>query len=271
MEKWHLIWTGFAFTLILVLATWISNKNRKWSFLFTFIIPICLTTPIVLIFNVFKDFANPVFAILKLYSVTLSAVFVWIILLKPETRWAKILRVVFFGVNILEAVITEFVNGYFLNPIAGLLILLTLPGWNSIEIDEDRGRLVWDSSFIWVLAYSLWNICFSINLYPALWYLNSLHVVVAFIFVFRHPQWYAEIRAVSLNICFSIMIAFWPIVSVLQSKNLEFGIFASKSQHSTIVLIFSIITLIGGILTVVEQYVNRQGRVGALAERFLNR
>ena len=269
--NWTWIYTAFSFSTIVILGTLLSNKSRKWATFFTFIFPFFITTPIVLIFDVFKDLPHPWFAVLKLYTVTFSAICVWFIFKYPNHNLAKILRTLAFGINIMEAVVTEALAGYWLNPLAGFLCLLTLPQWNSLHLDSNVNRVKWHSTFLWVLAYSVWNVCFSLNLYPHLWYLNTFHVVVAHAIVVRDPFWYAEIRAVSLNINFCLMIAFWPAMQAIIELDQAAGPFSSVAAHHSFIFWFSVISAVLCALTIFEQLYKKEGRVWNLLEKLQGR
>lgn len=261
------LWTAFAITMIVILGTILSVKSKFWDFFFTFIFPIAVTTPMVFFLNRLDTLSDPTFTMAKLYSVLFSAMLVWFIRHKPKTVWGRRLRVLSFSINILEAVAVELFHGFWLNPLAGLLILVTIPRWKTLEVEKDQvgeRKLRWESTLLWVLAYSLWNNAFAMNLFPALWFLNILHVVVGLVIVLRDPRWYAQIRAVSLNITFSVMVAFLPAFDVIMSENDKFGPFGSVENHALFNFIYSIVALVAAIATVVQQIILKKGRVASL-------
>jgi Family of unknown function (DUF5692) len=257
-------WIALAIIIIVVFGTIMSVRHKYWDIFFTFVFPIAVTTPMVFIFNRFDGFENSTFAIIKLYSVLLSAMLVWFIRYKPKTVWGRKLRVLAFSINIMEAVIVELSHGFLLNPLAGILILATIPRWETLEVEKGKlgkRKLRWNSPLVWVLAYSIWNYTFSMNLYPSLWFLNTLHILVGLALVLRDPGWYAQIRAVSLNITFSMMIAFLPAFDYVMSESDKYGTLGSVENHGLFVFINSIFALIVAIGSVVQQLIRKKGRV----------
>ncbi len=80
-----------------------------------------------------------------------------------NSRLCQLTIYLFLVINILEAVIRDFLAGgvgnYF-NAIAGLLLLLTLNQIRTIYIDKKKGYndLHWGSmTLLWIIGYTIWN------------------------------------------------------------------------------------------------------------------
>jgi Family of unknown function (DUF5692) len=260
----NLMWTAYALVLLVILGTSRAVKSKGWDIFFTFVFPIFVTTPFVFIVGTMDTLDSPLFTFTKLYSVLFSAACVWYIRNNPKTVWGRKLRTWSFGINIVEVILLELYLGFWINPLAGLLVLLTLPRWKTLVVGKDERKLRWESTLIWIIAYSIWNFTFALNIYPALWFLNLLHVIVALLFVLRDPRWYAHIRATSLNITFATMIAFFPAMEFVISKNIFYGPFESAKSHTDFIFKLSIIALIASVIAVGQQIINKQGRVANL-------
>jgi hypothetical protein len=202
------------------------------------------------------------FAYAKLYSILFSASCVWYIRNHPDTIWGRKIRTWSFAVNVMEGVLVEATHGSWINPLAGLLIIATLPRWQTLEVNQ-KNELRWESSLIWVLAYTIWNNVLTINVYPSFWVLHTMHVFIAFFMVISDPKLYAMIRAISLNISLSLITAFMPALSTVISQNAEYGPLGSLENHSLFVFIYSIFALGISVLSVVEQLYKKQGRVAS--------
>lgn len=72
-------------------------------------------------------------------------------------RWAELV-VLIFGLNILEAVISDGARRRLGNAAVGALLLLTIPGAG--QIHRELHWLRYDISWPWLLAYTAWNLSF---------------------------------------------------------------------------------------------------------------
>ncbi len=114
------------------------------------------------------------FAWVKTYSVLLGCAWISLIRFTSYIQPKIGYRVVFFilAANILEASILDFTNGHIINAIAGLLVILTMPKPKKITTEHQSSikDLNYDTSYLWIIAYTVWNSCFLyINWDARLW------------------------------------------------------------------------------------------------------
>ena len=110
-----------------------------------------------------------------------------------EKRWALCFPPLILAVNIAEAVVRDFQVFSFglwqggvvenlwtmsgpwniMNGIAGILNIVTICGWFGIFISKDSSKdMIWpDMIWAWIIAYDLWNFCYTYNCLPThSWY-----------------------------------------------------------------------------------------------------
>ncbi|WP_241156591.1 MULTISPECIES: DUF5692 family protein [unclassified Adlercreutzia] len=110
-----------------------------------------------------------------------------------RSQWFKCFPFVIVAVNILIAVVSDFESAVrafgttwvssegvvlyggwhnVLNGIAGILNIACMTGWFGIYISKDRKDMLWpDMTWVFIIAYDLWNFCYTYNCLPThSWY-----------------------------------------------------------------------------------------------------
>lgn len=164
IHKWY-EYRSYAHVIFVLLGLMLLNEICRrvvWSnYLLFFILPIVLI-PLWSSYDVTYWFKW-----VKLYSVVgAAALFTLIRFTKiGNMKWAKFGAAAFLAINISEAVMQDFSMGNtanVLNAIAGILSIITLTGWMSIQADKSKERdMVWPAmTTFWIIAYDVWNIVF---------------------------------------------------------------------------------------------------------------
>lgn len=122
-----------------------------------------------------------------------------------RVRWL-ILAVL--AVNILEAAIREAQRGYPVNALAGVVLVLLLPGPSSLTVVDDGGRpgLAVRLGLPWILAYTAWNWAFTCAVFPTR-LADQVALLVAPLLLARGDldRW-LELRAFSLGAYMLVLI-----------------------------------------------------------------
>ena len=164
IHKWHQ-YRSYAHVIFVLLGLMLLNELCRrvvWSnYLLFFILPIVLI-PLWTSYDVTYWFKW-----IKLYSVVgAAALFTLIRFTKiGNMKLAKFGAAAFLAINISEAVMQDFSMGNtanVLNAIGGILSIITLTGWLSIQADKSKERdMVWPAmTTFWIIAYDVWNIVF---------------------------------------------------------------------------------------------------------------
>ncbi|WP_255546890.1 MULTISPECIES: DUF5692 family protein [unclassified Moritella] len=164
IHKWY-EYRSYGHVLLVLLGLMLLNEICRrvvWSnYLLFFILPVVLI-PLWSSYDVTYWFKW-----VKLYSVVgAAALFTLIRFTKiGNMKWAKFGAAAFLAINISEAVMQDFSMGNtanVLNAIGGILSIITLSGWMSIQADKSKERdMVWPAmTTFWIIAYDVWNIVF---------------------------------------------------------------------------------------------------------------
>ncbi len=164
LHKWYQF-RSYGHVLLVLLGLMLLNEICRrvvWSnYLLFFILPIVLI-PLWSSYDVTYWFKW-----VKLYSVVgAAALFTLIRFTKiGNMKWAKFGAAAFLAINILEAVMQDFSMGNtanVLNAIGGILSIITLTGWLSIQADKSKEKdMIWPAmTTFWIIAYDVWNIVF---------------------------------------------------------------------------------------------------------------
>lgn len=184
-------WAIMFFVLISIMAFNEFARTTKWGGVLLFVV-----VPIALTIFVWPKTAAPGneygtgtwFNWVKTYSVLAGCIgFMLIRYIKPlrEKKWILCFPPLILALNILEASFRDFqiftygaVNGAvvdnlwvmsgpwnIMNGIAGILNIILICGWTGIFISKDKTKdMIWpDMTWIYVLAYDLWNFAYTYN------------------------------------------------------------------------------------------------------------
>ena len=146
---------------------------------------------------------NSWFHYAKLYAATAGCIGFMMLKYKwsiGKTEWFKVFPFVIVAINILIAVVSDFESGIkgfaalqaygdrwwlssenvwlyggwwnWVNGIAGIINILCMTGWWGIYASKDKRDMLWpDMTFVYILAYDLWNFEYTYNNLPThTWY-----------------------------------------------------------------------------------------------------
>ncbi|WP_293144522.1 DUF5692 family protein [Moritella sp.] len=164
IHKWYEA-RSYAHVIFVLLGLMLLNelcrRVPKSNYVIFFILPVVLL-PLWMSYDVTYWFKW-----IKLYSVVgAAALFTLIRFTKiGNMKLAKFGAAAFLAINISEAVMQDFSMGNtanVLNAIGGILSIITLTGWLSIQADKSKERdMVWPAmTTFWIIAYDVWNIVF---------------------------------------------------------------------------------------------------------------
>ena len=110
-----------------------------------------------------------------------------------RSHWFKAFPFVIVAINILIAVVSDFESAFrafgttwvstegvtlyggwhnVFNGIAGIINIFCMTGWWSVYASEDKTDMLWpDMTWVFIIAYDLWNFCYTYNCLPThSWY-----------------------------------------------------------------------------------------------------
>ena len=200
---WLLVFTG------LVLANEFARRSKLGGMICFLGIPAVLTIYFIAIYvcaGMGMDWAlnnqtythmNSWFHYAKVYAATAGCI--GFMMLKyswgkiGRSHWFKAFPFVIVAINILIAVVSDFESAFrawgttwvstegvtlyggwhnVFNGIAGLLNIACMTGWFGIYISKKRQDMLWpDMTWVFIIAYDLWNFCYTYNCLPThSWY-----------------------------------------------------------------------------------------------------
>lgn len=203
----HLLLVGAALAGLYALA-----RRFPWLAVFTYGGLPVLLTPLWIAAN-----TGGLFKWVKLYSVLLAVL--WFLVFRythlRTKPWARFLVALFLAGNIAEACLedlTRMAGPNVLNALAGIGLVVTLPGWREIRVDGNRD-LVWPSLTPgWISAYTVWNWVFVYLNYPEH---AAYHVVVLGVPLLVGAGTWLQARAFTLGAWMMYLFTFAPFIDSL--------------------------------------------------------
>jgi len=154
---------------------------------------------------------------LKLYSVIGGVIFLALLRHTTLSKQTLLFRLIYLALvlNIVEALVVDMMNLKFFNGIAGILLIVTLPGIKTIFIDaEGRQKdLLWDIPFLWILGYTVWNWVFVVNTFPEAPFRHLAILGVPFMIACFHRKVWLQVRAYTLGIYLILYFSAPEVVS----------------------------------------------------------
>ncbi len=145
-----------------------------------------------------------IFLWLKLYSVIGGVLLLALLRHTTLSKYFLLFTLIYLALvlNIGEALVVDIMNFKFFNGIAGILLIVTLPGIKKICIDaEGRQKdLLWDIPFTWILGYTVWNWVFVVNTFPQAPLRHLAILGVPFMVACFHRKVWIQVRAYTLGI-----------------------------------------------------------------------
>lgn len=202
----------FLYSIIFVLALIIGYELLKRSKFFSF--AISFLPFLALPFWITRDY--DLFIIIKLYSVVLGMALFTLLRYTSLKNNKSLLNLLYFLLllNILEPVILDIINSNFLNAIAGILLMITLPHTNLIKISKTKIKeLLWDIPFLWFIGYTVWDLAFLLNNYKTSIVVHTLLLGFPIVVYFFNNKTWIQARAYSLGI-YLITFFIYPKISL---------------------------------------------------------
>jgi len=156
-----------------------------------------------------------VFHIIKGVAVALGACIVLAYPLMRSTRQSlAVLIVALLGLNMLLAMGAEVRAGININILTGLLLILCMPSAKAVSVTGDtaRGQMSYGVSWLWIVAYTLWDFAFIMQITDlGTWVVfGFVGLLSAIILTFGDPRRYLLARCVTL--CVTMLI--WQLNGV---------------------------------------------------------
>ncbi len=157
--------TIIVFHFLVILSTSYFIRRYKWSVYCLFIILPLISLPILLAKG--QDW----FIIAKTY--TIIVYLLWI-QFSRDIKKLNSSRVMFIGIyallviNIAEAMLRDYQNGYYINTISGLILCLTIPSIKKMKVNTSKkwNDFNWDMGIVWMFFYAVWNVTFVYSTFP---------------------------------------------------------------------------------------------------------
>lgn len=180
--------------VVFVIVVFFANeatRRSKWCAMAVFIVLPIFLTLFVWTHTAPRTISEDWFLWVKVYSAVLGvigAMAIRFIKRVEESKFIYIFPPAILAINILQAVYREFeifirysgitaINNdltitvgpwNLLNAIAGILTIVTITGWSGIQVAKTKHRdIVWsDMTWLYIIAYSLWNFAYVYNALP---------------------------------------------------------------------------------------------------------
>lgn len=203
-------WIGWiAVFICLILANEIARRSKAGGILCFFVIPAILTAYFIAIYvcagagmewalnNPTYIHMNGWFHYAKLYAATAGCIGFMVLKYRwgsiGKSHWFKAYPFVIVAINILIAVASDFesaINAWgttwvssegitlmggwhnVFNGLAGIINIFCMTGWWGIYVSRDKRDMLWpDMTWVYIIAYDIWNFCYTYNCLPThAWY-----------------------------------------------------------------------------------------------------
>ena len=207
------IMTILTVSLLIYVATKVAFWVKPAHALIAFAVVMLLSTPIWMIYA-----ETNIFNWLKIYTIGITACLIFMASIVSDYWKKKIFLVLYLVVaaNIAELVAVEFINtGDMINPIAGLLLIISLPLTSAFHLDDRSSYLLYDIDWLYILAYSIWNLIGIYNLTSGSTTVYSLiHLGIPILMMAGRTGLYLQYRVVVL---FLFMI-YWMYAHIFPLK-----------------------------------------------------
>ena len=203
-------WLGWAIVFIgLILINEVARRTKAGGVFCFIVLPVALTAYFVAISigagigqqwaldNPTHVHMNSWFHYAKLYAATIGCIgfmaikYSWGAI--GKAHWFKCFPFVIVAINILIAVVSDFESAIrawgttwvssegvtlyggwhnVFNGVAGIINIACMTGWFGIYISKKRQDMLWpDMTWVFIIAYDLWNFCYTYNCLPThSWY-----------------------------------------------------------------------------------------------------
>lgn len=203
-------WIGWiAVFVCLILANEVARRSKAGGIFCFFVIPAILTAYFIAIYvcagagmewalnNPTYIHMNGWFHYAKLYAATAGCIGFMVLKYRwgsiGKSHWFKAYPFVIVAINILIAVASDFesaINAWgttwvssegitlmggwhnVFNGLAGIINILCMTGWWGIYVSRDKHDMLWpDMTWVYIIAYDIWNFCYTYNCLPThAWY-----------------------------------------------------------------------------------------------------
>ncbi|WP_308622304.1 DUF5692 family protein [uncultured Enorma sp.] len=203
-------WIGWVAVFVcLILANEVARRSKAGGIFCFLILPAALTVYFAAIYlcagmgmewalnNPTYVYMNSWFHYAKLYAATAGCIGFMVLKYRwgsiGKSHWFKAYPFVIVAINILIAVVSDFesavrawnttwvssegvtlMGGWHnvFNGVAGILNILCMTGWWGIYVSKKRDDMLWpDMTWVFIIAYDLWNFCYTYNCLPThAWY-----------------------------------------------------------------------------------------------------
>ena len=203
------------FLVLLTLASWAVEKT-KWIYLVIF-----FALPIAALGHWLDNPDIAWMSMVKLATILLCAIWLWLI---RFTDWFnhKTILYVSYGLlllNIGEVSLIDLYNGFWLNALAGLFLLIAIPSRQYIAIVKDQEGVkdfTWHIPWLWIASYTLWNWTFIVNLFPQSIFTQAavlLAPVIIGLFIGREHSIKGRVHSLSLYLM--VVFTWLPVFAFL--------------------------------------------------------
>ncbi|WP_080797563.1 DUF5692 family protein [Arabiibacter massiliensis] len=274
-------WLGWAMVFIgLILVNEIARRTKIGGTICFIGIPVALTAYFVAIYmgaaagadwalnNPTYVHMNSWFHYAKLYAATIGCIgfmalkYKWGRLGKAE--WFKCFPFVIVAINILIAVVSDFESAFrawgttwvssegvtlyggwhnVFNGLAGIINIACMTGWFGIYVSKKKQDMLWpDMTWVFIIAYDLWNFCYTYNCLPSHAFYCGLALLLAptvAAMLWNKGGWIQN-RAFTL--------AIWCMFAQVFPAFQDYSVFSTQSVNNPDVnLVVSVIALLANV------------------------
>lgn len=274
-------WLGWAMVFAaLILANEFARRSKLGGILCFLALPAALTVYFVAIYvgaaagaewaltNPTYVHMNSWFHYAKLYAATAGCIGFMILKYRwgslGKSHWFRAYPFVIVAINILIAVVSDFESAFrawdttwvssegvtlmggwhnVFNGIAGILNIFCMTGWWGIYTSKKRDDMLWpDMTWVFIVAYDLWNFCYTYNCLPThAWYCGLALLLAPTVanFFWNKGGWIQN-RANTL--------ALWCMFAQVFPMFQDYSVFSTDSVNDPSVnLVVSVIALVANV------------------------
>jgi hypothetical protein len=208
-----------AASIVLGYAIWLSVLNAAIRYALPLGWLVFGLLPVLAALRARRNPENSTFNLVKTVSVVAAALVILAVrtwFSDTTAIWPSVIVAIFF-VNIAEAVVSDARRKVWPNVVAGVVLLVTIPGPSLLSVGiASPHDVLYNIDWPWILAYTVWNYTFVVNRRPHLAAVHFAVLLAPALAEMVTPGVWAESRAYTLGAHQLVSFGLWHTRAVLQ-------------------------------------------------------
>jgi len=166
---------------------------------------------------------------------------------KLDNKWMYYAIFALLFINIFEATFRDFQNGFYINMVSGILLMVTIPSMKSMRVVKGKTtNFLWDMPILWMLFYAFWNVSFVYSGYPHAGFIQIAVNMIPLLVGLVNPGLWLETRVITLaaHMVTYVYVKPYNMMMYLPIKAEMMGFVVSLSTLHGITLGLGIATLV---------------------------